>query len=308
MIALLSIMSGARLWEQEGIDVRDFEFTDDPLGAEELLVGGEIDFIFGNHVSPYMRLAHGYPLVCLAQTENWEHIWFATAPDITSLSMLQGKRVVSPPLIIENDEFAGHAFGSRLLALELQGIDTGKLQYVRPEAVNSPIDAIREGKADVCAISPERAERATKAGLRVHELPPMGMVHSITFTTTMPRILKQPELAERVIRTLARSIYYFRTRREETLALLDNPVMPFAPGRLERLAEEYDEQAAAYEASLYPRAEAILNVHRLSSMAYEESRKVNPMELWNVHPLRQVHLSGFFEQLYGERAPAGAAG
>lgn len=306
MIALLSIMNGAGLWEREGIDVRDFSFTDDPLGAEELLVGGEIDFIFGNHVSPYMRLGQGYPLVCLAQSENWEHIWIATAPDITALPMLQGKRVVSPPLIIEDNEFAGHAYGSRLLILELQGIETSKLQYVRPETVDSPIEAVRQGKADFFAIDPERAEHAEEAGLRIHKLPTMGMVHSITFTTTMPRILKQPELAERVIRALGSAIHFFKTRREETLELLKNPVMPFALGRLDRLAEEYDEQAEGYEASLYPRAEAILNVHRLSSMVYEESRRVNPMELWNTQPLRQVHLSGFFAKLYGEKTPAAA--
>ena len=71
MTPLLSVMEHGGIWTKYGIDVRDFRFSKDPLDAEEQLLDGGIDFIFGNHISPYMRLAHGEPMVCMAQTENW---------------------------------------------------------------------------------------------------------------------------------------------------------------------------------------------------------------------------------------------
>jgi ABC-type nitrate/sulfonate/bicarbonate transport system substrate-binding protein len=300
------VMAGAGLWEQEGLDVRDVTFSDDPLGTEEQLVSGAIDFVFGNHVSPYMRLAQGYPLVCLAQTENWEDIWVATAPGVRALPGLRRKRVVALPLM-QGDEFAGHANGSRLLMLELQGVDTRELDYVDPESVAGGIEAVQGGEADACFIGPERAARATAAGLRVHELPRLPMVHSITFTTTLPTITRQPELAERVIRVLASAIHYFKTRRAETLALLQQPVQPIPARRLERIEQRYDEYAADYEGRLYPHPQAIVNVHRLACMAYPGSDTVNPMELWDMHPLRLVHASGFIDKLYAGGAAVGSA-
>src|SRR3989442_12847879 len=97
MIPLLTVMEGADIWKQHGIDVRDYRFSTDPLDAEEQLLDGGIAFIFGNHVSPYMRLANGEPMVCLAQTENYMHQWVATSPDILDLKQLNNKRVVGKP-------------------------------------------------------------------------------------------------------------------------------------------------------------------------------------------------------------------
>src|SRR5687768_15348592 len=105
MVPLLTIMDKGGLWEREGIDVKAFAFSEDPLGAEEQLLDGGIDFIFGNHVTPYLRLAQGHSMVCLAQTENWMHQWIATAPHITDLTQLRGKKMFGVPLFGDNGKF-----------------------------------------------------------------------------------------------------------------------------------------------------------------------------------------------------------
>src|SRR3954462_5916234 len=94
MVPLLTVMEKADIWKKNGIDVRDYRFGEDPLDAAEQALDGGIDFIFGNPVSPYMRLANGEPMVCMAQTENWLHRFVATDPSITDLSTLTHKRVV----------------------------------------------------------------------------------------------------------------------------------------------------------------------------------------------------------------------
>src|SRR5688572_204381 len=115
MVPLLTVMENAGMWKTHGIDVREYHYTDDPLDAEEKLLDGGIDFIFGNHVSPYMRLAHGEPMVCLAQMENWLHSWVATSPEVPDLRSLTGKRVVNEPLFDEKGKFSGHGVGNRHL-------------------------------------------------------------------------------------------------------------------------------------------------------------------------------------------------
>lgn len=303
MIPLLSVMEGADIWKTHGLDVRDHRFTSDPLDAEEQLLDGGIDFIFGNHVTPYMRLAHGDPMVCLAQTENWLHQWVATAPAIGELRMLRGKRVVGKPLFIEG-KFCGHSDGNRILLLELEGVDTRTVEFLLPEKMGNAVEAVRDGRADACFISPGRADRAAQAGLRIHKLPPMPMVHSITFTTTRPRLAEQEDedFGGRILKVLVDATHFFKTRREESLEMLKNPISPLREGELERIAENYEEHAAEYETKPFPRAEAIVNVHKLACMVYPESKTVNPMELWDTSLLRGIHDNGYVDQLYGGRA------
>jgi ABC-type nitrate/sulfonate/bicarbonate transport system substrate-binding protein len=299
MSPLLTIMEHGGIWKKEGIDVRDYRFSPDALPAEEELLDEGIDFIFGNHVTPYMRLAHGHDMVCMAQTENWMHLWVATAPSISSLSMLRNKRVVGLPLILENGKFCGHNDGNRILLLELEGIDTRTVEFIKPETVGNAVEAVRDGKADACFVSPERSARAEAAGLVLHKLPPMPMVHSITYTTTETRLAQDDDLADRLMRVLVDSTHFLKTRKEETLELLKNPVVPWWDGAVENMRKNYDEVAAEFETKPYPRAEALINVHKLSCMVYPEAKTVNPLELWDTSALRRLYNSGYVDNLYG---------
>ncbi len=299
MVTLMTIMENAGIWKQHGIDVRDFRYSDDPLDSEEQLLDGGIDFIFGNHVSPYMRLAHGEPMVCLAQTENWMHQWVATSDNITELRQLQNKRVVAVPLFVDG-KFCGHGNGNRILLLELEGIDTQRVDFIHPKEAGNAVDAVRDGKAEGCFISPDRAQRAIDAGLRIHRLAPMPMVHSITFTTMQPRLRQEEDFADRIMKVLVDATAFFKTKKAESLELLKNPVSPFrTPGDYQKLVDSYEESAAEFETNPYPRAEAIVNVHKLACMVYPEAKTVNPLELWDTQTLRQIHLSGYLGNLYG---------
>jgi ABC-type nitrate/sulfonate/bicarbonate transport system substrate-binding protein len=188
MIELLTIMERTGLWKKCGIEVTEFRYSNDPIAAEEELFAGKIDLIFGNHVSPYWRLAQGHPMVCLAQAVNYDHQWVATSLQVTSLPQLQGKRVVTRPLFLRDGGFSGHSYGNRILLLELSGVNTKELDYVDPGTVEDEVEAVRDGKADGCFISPHTAQAARAAGLRVHELSPLPMIHNLTFTTFLPRV------------------------------------------------------------------------------------------------------------------------
>jgi len=299
MVPLLTIMQEKGLWEKEGIDVRDFRWSEDAIPPEEELLDDAIDFIFGNHVTPYMRLAQGHDMVCMAQTENWMHQWVATAPGITDLKMLTNKRVVGLPLFLDNGKFSGHNDGNKVLLLELEGVDTKTVEFILPKSVGNPIDAVRDGKAEACFIHTNRGPAAEAAGLVVHKLPPMPMVHSITFTSTLHRLAQQEDFSERLMRVLVESTHFFKTNKEETIDLIKKPIAPYYEGQLEKIIANYDEAAAEYETKPYPRAEALINVHKLACMVYPESKIVNPLELWDTQTLRHLFSTGYVDKLYG---------
>lgn len=250
-----------------------------------------------------MRIAQGHPIVCLAQTENWWETHVATRPEIADLPQLNGKRIATAPLLTDG-KFCGHASGNRILVLELNGVDPAKVRYVTEKG--SKTELVRTGKADACFVAPERSEEAIAAGLRIHRLAPLAMVHSVTFTSTVPRIAREDGLAGRVIRVLLAATHFLKTRKDETVELWRKPVASFRPGQYERLVASYEDMVHEYESTLYPRAESILNAHRLASMVYPGATDANPMCLWDLRPLHEVHRSGFLRSL-GEPVLAGSA-
>jgi hypothetical protein len=62
-------MEQAGIWEKNGLKV-SFEFCDSSEAAEKALFGGDVDFVSGNHISPYLLVKRGKPIVCLTSPSN----------------------------------------------------------------------------------------------------------------------------------------------------------------------------------------------------------------------------------------------
>ena len=297
MIELLTIMEREGMWEKHGVDVRLLDRSNDAEACEERLFSGDVDFILGNHVTPYKRIAEGHPMVCLAQTVNYDNLWLATTQEITSLPMLTGKRVVGDPLRGPDGSPVAHSPGTRLLFLSMHGVDISEVDWVEGRsrtpsapARRAPLDAVRDGLADACFIQPRRAAAAREAGLRVHEFPPFPMIHNMTLTGMLPPVLKSSDMARRIIHVLIEATEFFISNREETLSMLRDPVSPLPEGYVDRVASRYDERIAEYEPTLFPNPEAIVNIHRLSSMLYPGVDQLNPLALWDLRLLHETRL------------------
>ena len=63
------VMDKAGIWEQVGLKVT-FEFCDSSSAAEKALFDGSVDFVSGNHISPYLLVRKGKPIVSLSSPSN----------------------------------------------------------------------------------------------------------------------------------------------------------------------------------------------------------------------------------------------
>ncbi len=52
-LPIWEVMDKAGIWEQNCLKV-SFEFCDSSEAAEKALFGGDVDFVSGNHISPYL--------------------------------------------------------------------------------------------------------------------------------------------------------------------------------------------------------------------------------------------------------------
>ena len=60
----------------------------------------------------------------------------------------------------------------------------------------------------------------------------------------------------------------------------------------------YQDLSRLLEPKLYPTMAAIANVYEEAIRQDKDAALVNPMELWDLHHLRQIDDSGFVAELY----------
>ena len=90
-LPIWEVMEKAGIWEQNGLKV-SFEFCDSSEAAEKALFGGDVDFVSGNHISPYLLVKRGKPIVCLSSPSNSVNDRLVTRFALKQVSELRGKR------------------------------------------------------------------------------------------------------------------------------------------------------------------------------------------------------------------------
>src|SRR5213594_379634 len=68
-LPIWEVMDKAGIWEKVGLKV-SFEFCNSSEAAEKALFSGDVDFVSGNHISPYVLVKRGKPIVCLSSPSN----------------------------------------------------------------------------------------------------------------------------------------------------------------------------------------------------------------------------------------------
>ena len=95
------------------------------------------------------------------------------------------------------------------------------------------------------------------------------------------------------------AIYFFITRKDETLEILKEHASPILKLQSDAEVETlYAEWAQSLERKPYPALDAISNVFKLAVRRNPEIANYNPLALWDMHFVRELDDSGYIDQLY----------
>jgi len=286
---VVEVLEHAGIWKQCGVQPGELSLEHSPSRAEERLFAGEIDLIFGNHVSPYLHLAGGKPIVCLSETKNYDVAYCVSREPIDDLRQLEGKRVAAGNLLDEQGRFSSHPRADVSLYLQRAGAREDQITFV-PEEHGNGDQLVAAGDADATFVLAPFEVLARRLGLHLLPLEPLPMAFGMTITTLTPNVNRNPELFERLIRALMAAIAFFRTEREKTIDILTRTFGPRMRWDAEMIDATYEFNVGALEPTLYPRAESIMNAFQLATMiAPDKVRGLNPLALWDLHYLRKVH-------------------
>jgi ABC-type nitrate/sulfonate/bicarbonate transport system substrate-binding protein len=87
-LPIWEVLQQARIWDKAGLDLAGFEYCAMPPDAEAALFKGEIDFISGDHLTPYGLVARGKPIVSIASPVNGQNASIASREPITMVAAI----------------------------------------------------------------------------------------------------------------------------------------------------------------------------------------------------------------------------
>jgi len=289
------VLDKAGIWEHVGLRV-SFEFCDSSEVAEKALFGGDVDFVSGNHISPYLLVRRGKPIVSLTSPSNTVNDRLITRFPVKAVSELKGKRVGDTTLV---DSIGGyhHPRGNHMLYVMRSGLRLDEVEWVELTESNNEfhamqLDVLKSGKVDAIFVT-GNTDRFEQAGLYVLPLDRLPMINGPTLTSTLTTLQNKEGLAERLVKAQVMGIHFSRARRGETEKILE--------GLRQRVPECKNVNYRSVAKLLpkpYPDHEAVANAYKLCCLKSPETEEQSPLALWDLHYLRTLDNSGFIDNLY----------
>ena len=296
-LPIWEVMEKANIWEKVGIKMRGMEYCASPPEAEAALFDGKIDFISGNHITPYALVVKRQPIVCLCSLSNNVRDKLVSRQPVRSVAELRGRKIAD--LCLEG-RVAGfnHLRGNHMLYLLRAGVALNEVTWVElgddvtQEFRKAQFEALQSGRADATFMS-GATQAYEEAGFHVFEPEPLPMITGPTLTTSLDTLKRKDRLGERFVKAVALGIHYARTHRDAAERILEG----LRKRNPEARSANYN-SLARIPVKPYPNPDAVMNAYKLCLMKAREAEQVSPLKLWDVHYLRELDDSGFIDQLY----------
>ena len=294
-LPIWEVMDKAGIWDQVGLKVT-FEFCDSSSAAEKALFEGSVDFVSGNHISPYLLVGRGKPIVSLTSPSNSVNDKLVASFPFKEVSELRGKRIGDTTLV---DSIGGyhHPRGNHMLYVMRGGLRLDEVEWVEltesnKEFQSMQLEVVKSGKVDAIFVT-GNTDKFEQADLHVLPLDRLPMINGPTLTSTLTTLQKKAGLAERLVKAQVMGIHFARTRRGETEDILE--------GLRRRVPQCKNVQYRSVSKLLpkpYPDHESVANAYKLCCLKNPETEEMSPMALWDLHYLRELDNSGFIDALY----------
>src|SRR5262244_1480475 len=185
-LPIWEVMDKAGIWDRVGLKV-SFEFCDSSSAAEKALFDGSVDFVSGNHISPYLLVRRGKPIVSLTSPSNSVNDKLVTRFPVKDVSELRGKRIGDTTLV---DSIGGyhHPRGNHMLFVMRGGLKLSEVEWVELTESNNEfkamqMDVLKSKKVDAIFVS-GNTDKFQQAGMHVLTLDRLPMINGPTLTST----------------------------------------------------------------------------------------------------------------------------
>ena len=282
-LALLNVVAESGGWKKQGLKV-DYNFYVAPEEAHKLLRTGKVQFIGGNHITPYIKRASGDDWIYVGQTANYIGQALVVRKDskLRKLEDLRGKKLGA------RGSGGPHTWLNAWLTLKKSGLENS-VEIVRVFKRGRMWRGVQAGEYDAALIGRPDDLSARRDGMRTIMLPLLPMIVFTTVSSTGTFVRENGPLVRRFLKGLAAGIRYFKANRRRSMEIL-SATLPKerGGGDKEMIAYYYQDLTETISSTLFPTMDAIYNVYAEACRYNAAAKRVNPLELWDLHFLRQL--------------------
>jgi len=288
-LPIWEVLQEAGIWEKVGLELASFEYCAKPPDAEAALFKGDIDFISGDHLTPYALVARGKPIVSIASPVNGQNASVASKEPLSSIQELRGMRITDTPMEGRDGGFH-HGRGNHMMYLIRAGIGINEVHWVEHDDSDAQFEALKSGKADARFIG-GGGERYKELGFHVLPLGPLPMINGPTLTTSYTALDKKKGLGDRLVKAMVLGIHFTKTQRKKTEKILEKLNQKTGESYQYRTLERMPRKP-------YPDPQGVINAYELGCIKSPEAKEISALALWDLHYLRALDNSGFIDKLY----------
>jgi len=283
------VTTQAGLFREEGLQVEVVQTSGSV--APMALISGDVDFsIMSAFLLIPVSVQHG-DVVMLGGFSRYASMVLVSRPEIRTAKELKGKVIgIQRP----GDAYEKNA----RTALRHLGLDPDKdvtMLYLGSNEVMWP--ALESGRVAATMISPPTTLPARKMGMNfLVDLYDLKVEYQgSTLATRRSFIRENPNLTRRVVRAIVRGVHFFKSRKEETLAMLAKFMRSSDREALEEAWRHYGREMPAKPFAVESAVQAVLN-----DLAERDPRfsQRKPAEFIESGPLSELDRSGFIDRLY----------
>jgi ABC-type nitrate/sulfonate/bicarbonate transport system substrate-binding protein len=288
-LSFLHVVGESGSWEKHGLKVEYDKFISSE-DSHKNVANGSVEFVGGNHLSPYIRRPEGDKWVYLGQTVSLLNHRLVVRSDsgINRVADLRGKKIASK---------GQHPGLNTWLFIKQNGL-LGDCTIERVRGETPHWEVVRDGQADAAFVTPPADTFARRAGMKVIEVDFLPMVWFTTVSTGLPFVEEHPDIVDRFLKGICEGIAYFKTHRAESIKIIKEKYKDEGDLDDEAATHLYDELKMILQAKPYASIPAIRNVYEISVEQNKAAEKTDPMALWDFHYLRRIDDSGFIDNLY----------
>lgn len=304
-LELLHVIAESGSWEKYGLEV-DYDKKISSKDSHALVPTGEVQFVGGNHLSPYGYRARGDGWVYLGQTVNQvtNSLVVRADSDIYGVSDLREKVVGTT---------GSHPTLNDWLYLKNRGLDVdrddvalvdqwkydaGNIDGSNEDNLKPLWHCVRDKEVDAAFLRPPASLIAAQNGLRVIDIEPLPMIYFTTVSSSLSFVQKHPDIVERFLKGLIEGVHFFKTQPEKTIAIMRKRYTLDGVMDQETATQAHRSLAEQLEPKLFPTMAAIDNVYQQAVRKDPDAKRVNPLELWDLHFVRKLDDEGFMANLY----------
>jgi len=263
------------------------------IRPQQLLASGEVPFIVatGTGVLTSHVLGVKDQVIILTSTNKVPSALF-TKPDIKSAEELRGKTVATGRPGAFGDTMVRYILKAKLGLTPDRDV---KLLAIGEAVLAFP--ALEKGVVDGASLTMPYTLVAKRMGYReLIDYDKAGVVYPYnTVTTLRQTAAKNPELVERVLKTMIEAISIFKTNKQKSLAVMKK----YMRGAGEQIIEDtYEHTRAKTEEVPMPSVEVIKSALEILSYQYPQAKQTDPNLLVDPSFVTRIEQSGFIRALY----------